>query len=118
MTASPAYDRLPNSMRRIGESRYVHLDDPFILTYRCGTALPEPRQHEGDQGFLRVVLLADLLTPAEVSLRQDDAAVGEIAQDELLIEVHRCSCAYSWPCLLPAYSGRSANALSLPSDGA
>lgn len=48
MTTSPAYDRLPNSMRRIGESRYVRLDDPVILTYRCGATLPEPRQHVWD----------------------------------------------------------------------
>ena len=49
MAASSAYNRLPNpSMRRIGESRYMRLDDPVILTYRCGAALPEPRQHVWD----------------------------------------------------------------------
>ena len=48
MTASPAYDRLPNSMCHIGESRYVRIDDAVILTYHCGAALPEPRQHVWD----------------------------------------------------------------------
>src|SRR6266571_1480479 len=46
MTAFPAYDRQSEPGRRIAESRYVRCDDPIILTYHCGSTLPQ--QHFWD----------------------------------------------------------------------